>query len=572
MSSRMSNNTESSFASVLLEHNVVAATAITDAQEQANNTGIAFMRALSDKGAQVCQIVAAFATQQYKLPFIDVRSHNFETEIISLVNLEELRKNVMVPLVRKNGTLYLAIADPTDQRVHEQIRFRTRLNIETVIGNAEHILVALDQATGVQRDVIQGMLSKETPKDDGRETSATAIAAIDVSVSNKDDAPIVRFINGVITDAIQRGASDLHFEPYELNYRVRFRMDGVLQEVVSPPTSYRDQLSARIKVMAQLDITERRVPQDGRIKLKIGNRVIDFRVSTLPTLWGEKIVMRVLDGSAAKLDIDILGFEPEQKAAIVEAIAKPQGMILVTGPTGSGKTVTLYTALGMLNKPTHNISTAEDPVEINLPGINQVPVNPKTGLTFASALRAFLRQDPDIIMVGEIRDLETASIAIKAAQTGHLVLSTLHTNSAPETLTRLVNMGIETFNLAATVHLILAQRLARRLCPHCKEEDTSIPLDRLLYMGFTPAQAREAKLYAPIGCDQCNKGYKGRVGIYEVMPISEQMGRLIMDNANSIDLADQAQNEGINNLRQSAIIKVLAGMTSIDELLRVTSD
>ncbi|GBU10337.1 general secretion pathway protein GspE [Gammaproteobacteria bacterium] len=395
---------------------------------------------------------------------------------------------------------------------------------------------------------------------------------IDISPSkDPNEAKVVQFVNGMLAEAITQGASDLHFEPYEHNYRIRFRMDGVLAEIANPPNSYKEQISARIKVMSGLDITERRLPQDGRIKVKLVSRIIDFRISILPTLWGEKIVMRILDGSAANLNIDVLGYEDIQKEQILEALSKPQGMILVTGPTGSGKTVSLYTCIGILNKVDTNISTAEDPVEINLYGVNQVAVNNRVGLTFAVALKAFLRQDPDIVMVGEIRDLETADIAIKAAQTGHLVLSTLHTNSAPETLTRLVNMGVETFNLASTVHLIVAQRLGRRLCSNCKEEviyDTNY----LIKLGFSPMQIANATFYGPVGCDSCNKGYKGRVGIYEVMPISDAVSRMIIDNASAIDIADQARKEGVDDIRMSGIKKVLQGITSIDELLRVTSD
>jgi type IV pilus assembly protein PilB len=373
-------------------------------------------------------------------------------------------------------------------------------------------------------------------------------------------------------DAIKKGASDLHFEPYEKEYRVRFRVDGILREIAKPPVNLGSRLAARLKVMSRLDIAERRVPQDGRIKLKLSkNKSIDFRVSTLPTLWGEKVVMRILDSSSAMLGIDALGYEPVQKKAFMDAIAKPQGMVLVTGPTGSGKTVSLYTAVNILNDEETNISTAEDPVEINLPGVNQVQVNPRAGLTFPMALRAFLRQDPDVILVGEIRDLETAEIGIKAAQTGHLVLSTLHTNSAPETLTRLVNMGVAPFNIATTVHLIIAQRLARRLCSHCKKP-VKLPPEALIAEGFLEEEAPTLTLYEPVGCDNCNKGYKGRVGIYEVMPVSEEISRIVMRGGNAIEIADQMRAEGIKDLRASGLEKARQGVTSLAEINRVTSD
>jgi type IV pilus assembly protein PilB len=387
---------------------------------------------------------------------------------------------------------------------------------------------------------------------------------------DKEDQPIIAFINKMLLDAIRKGASDLHFEPYEKSYRIRFRIDGILHEMASPPVALSTRLSARLKVMSRLDIAEKRVPQDGRIKLKLSaKKSIDFRVSTLPTLWGEKIVMRILDSDSAMLGIDVLGYEENQKQLYLDALAQPQGMILVTGPTGSGKTVSLYTGLAILNTSETNISTAEDPVEINLPGVNQVQVNPRAGLTFASALKAFLRQDPDVVMVGEIRDLETAEIAIKAAQTGHLVLSTLHTNSAPETLTRLLNMGVPSYNVASSVSLIIAQRLARRLCGQCKQPEV-LPEAELLRQGFTPQQLPNIKVFKPVGCEHCTNGYKGRVGIYEVMPVSAKMADIIMQGGNSLDIATQAQAEGVNNLRQSGLIKAAAGLTSLAEVNRVT--
>ena len=390
---------------------------------------------------------------------------------------------------------------------------------------------------------------------------------------NVDEAPIVRYVNKILVDAISGAASDVHFEPYEKFFRIRFRQDGMLREIANPPVNLAARLVARIKVMSRMNIAERRIPQDGRIKLKLSrNRDIDFRVNTLPTLYGEKVVLRILDSGSALMGVEQLGFEEEQKKAFVNAIGKPYGMILVTGPTGSGKTVSLYTGLDMLNKPEVNISTVEDPVEIQVPGINQVNMNPKTGLTFAAALRSFLRQDPDIVMVGEIRDLETAEIAVKAAQTGHLVLSTLHTNDAPQTLTRLANMGVPPFNIASSVLLIMAQRLTRRLCPYCKRTE-QIPREALLEEGFTAADIDEGiTIYGAVGCERCNQGYRGRIGIYQVMPVSEEMGRMIMEGGNAIQLADQARREGVSDLRQSGLRKVKAGITSLEEINRVTKD
>lgn len=502
------------------------------------------------------------------IPRFDLRAFDQSTKPPEFLTTEEMEKNLVFPLRLNNGVLFVAVADPSDHRILETLRFKSRAIIEPILIAPSQLVAQFQAQGGVNREKLQNLFSQmEKQKPDDKDSDAAVTFDL---LSEADNSPIVRFINGVLADAITRGVSDLHFEPYEHSYRIRFRIDGVLQEVYSPPDAFREQIAARIKVMSQLDITEKRVPQDGRIKVSLKGKIIDFRISVCPTLWGEKVVMRILDSSAANLNIEILGFTDIQKKNIFDAIAKPQGMILVTGPTGSGKTVTLYTCLGILNKPTTNISTAEDPVEINLEGINQVPVNPKVGLDFASALKSFLRQDPDIIMVGEIRDLETADIAIKAAQTGHLVLSTLHTNSAPETLTRLINMGVETFNIASTVHLIIAQRLARRLCSYCKEP-VRIDPRTLEGLGFTTAQLT-GEIFGPVGCDMCNKGYKGRVGIYEVMPISDTMERMILDKASAVDIADQAELEGVDSIRKSAIKAVVAGVTSVDELLRVTTD
>ena len=486
-----------------------------------------------------------------------------------LRNEKLTRKSDMLPLSKRGRTMYLAVVDPTNIAAIEDFEFNAGMNAEVVVVHYDKLHKLLDK---LFENAYDSLGSAEGDWD----LSAMGVVEEDdqadiVSVTpDKEDQPIIAFINKILLDAIRKGASDLHFEPYEKSYRIRFRIDGILNEVASPPAALSTRLSARLKVMSRLDIAEKRVPQDGRIKLKLSaKKSIDFRVSTLPTLWGEKIVMRILDSDSAMLGIDVLGYEPEQKQRYLDALAQPQGMILVTGPTGSGKTVSLYTGLNILNTEETNISTAEDPVEINLPGINQVQVNPRAGLTFASALKAFLRQDPDVVMVGEIRDLETAEIAIKAAQTGHLVLSTLHTNSAPETLTRLLNMGVPAYNVASSVSLIIAQRLARRLCPKCKQPE-HIPAAELLRQGFREDQLDKITIFKPVGCDYCTNGYKGRVGIYEVMPISPKMADIIMDNGNSLDIATQAQREGINNLRQSGLIKAAAGITSLAEVNRVT--
>ena len=499
---------------------------------------------------------------------LDLDFFDINTVPESLRNEKLIRKHHILPLAKRHKTLFLAVVDPTDMTSVEDFEFNTGLNAEMIVVEFDKLHKAIDKLfdttatdsfTDTQWDLAKMGLAS------GEEEDTKTVG------SDSEDQPIISFINKMLHDAIRKGASDLHFEPYEKSYRIRFRIDGILHEVASPPVALSTRLSARLKVMARLDIAEKRVPQDGRIKLKLSQKKsIDFRVSTLPTLWGEKIVMRILDSDSAMLGIDILGYEPEQKQLYLNALAQPQGMILVTGPTGSGKTVSLYTGLNILNTEETNISTAEDPVEINLPGINQVQVNPRAGLTFPSALKAFLRQDPDVIMVGEIRDLETAEIAIKAAQTGHLVLSTLHTNSAPETLTRLLNMGVPAYNVASSVTLIIAQRLARRLCNHCKAVE-QLPEQEALKQGFMASQISQLKLFKPVGCDHCTGGYKGRLGIYEVMPITAQIAAKIMAGANSLDIAAQAQSEGFPNLRQSALKKAAAGLTSLAEVNRVTN-
>ncbi|PCC13758.1 type IV-A pilus assembly ATPase PilB [Pseudoalteromonas sp. JB197] len=510
--------------------------------------------------------LAAQCIDLFRVPFFDLK--DFNTALISpeLIKEKLIRKHHILPLVQKGRKVYIAASDPTDYGAFENFEFSTGLSCEVVVVDYIQLDKKIEQlldATGSlnlsddefkEFAELDADIQKDTSKDD-----------------DKDDAPIIVYINKILMDAIKKGASDLHFEPYEHKYRIRFRIDGILHEVASPPNSLATKLSARIKVMSRLDIAEKRKPQDGRIKLKITERKsVDFRVSTMPTLWGEKIVMRILDSSSAMLGIDVLGYEPEQKKLYMDALEQPQGMILVTGPTGSGKTVSLYTGLNILNQPERNISTAEDPVEINLEGVNQVQINIKADMTFANALRAFLRQDPDVVMVGEIRDLETAEISIKAAQTGHLVLSTLHTNSAPETITRLLNMGVPAYNVASSISLIIAQRLARRLCPKCKTPE-NLPNEELLRQGFSQQQISEMTLYAPKGCENCTDGYKGRVGIYEVMKITPEIAQIIMRGGNSLEIAEVSLKAGFNNLRLSGIRKAADGMTSLAEINRVTS-
>ena len=479
----------------------------------------------------------------------------------------------MLPLIRRGKRLFIAVSDPTNLQALDEIKFQTGMSVDAVVVEEDKLqqhvsktLEAVDTSMSSFDDDDFDLENLEVSG--GDEEMGEAITRDDV-----EDAPVVRFVNKVLLDAIKRGASDIHFEPYEKSFRVRTRLDGVLKEVALPPVQLATKVSARLKVMARLDIAERRVPQDGRIKMRLSkNRAIDFRVNTCPTLFGEKIVLRILDPSSAKLGIDALGYESFQKDLYMNNLMKPYGMILVTGPTGSGKTVSLYTGLNILNTEDRNISTAEDPSEINLAGINQVNVNPKVGLTFASALKAFLRQDPDIIMVGEIRDLETAEIAIKAAQTGHLVLSTLHTNDAPRTLTRMVDMGVKPYAIATSVSLIIAQRLARRLCNNCKTTK-DIPAEALLKEGFQQEDIDAGlAVHVPVGCNQCNEGYKGRVGIYQVMDVSEEMGRIIMEGGNAMQLADQANKEGVWDLRRSGLQKVKDGITSLEEINRVTVD
>ncbi len=515
---------------------------------------------------------AHVAAEDFGIPLIDLMAVDLKNAPTDVVNEELLRKHLIIPLAKRGKRLYVATADPGNKSGMDELSFSTGFTVETVLAPYNAIEPAIDRAmagsTQAFNELTEGDDDLENLKFDQGEEEPEK----DAEGSGADDAPVVRFVNKILTDAIRQGASDIHFEPYEEEYRVRFRVDGVLVTQVKPPKRMAPRLSARLKVMASLDIAERRVPQDGRIKLNVSKgQAFDFRVSSCPTLWGEKIVLRILDGSGAFLGPEKLGFEPQQQEDYLAAINKPYGMVLVTGPTGSGKTVSLYTALGILNDEGRNISTVEDPVEIRMPGVNQVQQNAKQGLTFAAALRSFLRQDPDIVMVGEIRDLETAEIAIKAAQTGHLVLSTLHTNDAPSTVARLMNMGVPSYNIVSTVHLVLAQRLARTLHKCKKLED--VPDEALLKAGFTQEEVSEGlKIYQANGCDQCNAGYKGRVGVFQVMPISEAMEEIILSGGGALELERQALKEGITDLRRAALNKVKEGKISLMEMNRVTKD
>jgi type IV pilus assembly protein PilB len=515
--------------------------------------------------------IAHAAAREFGVPLLDLDAIEPERAVVMLVQERLIRQHQALPLFKRGKRLFVAIADPTNQDALDEIKFHTGLGTDPVLVEEDKLARAMDRALE-SADSVMADLDLDEDLENLSISSGEDERQSDHAEPDADDAPVVRFVNKILLDAIKRGASDIHFEPYEKVFRVRTRQDGVLREVAAPPIVLAPRISARLKVLSRMDIAERRVQQDGRMKMNLSKtRAIDFRVNTCPTLFGEKIVLRILDPSSAKLGIDALGYEEEQKELFLSAIHKPYGMVLVTGPTGSGKTVSLYTALNILNTDDRNISTVEDPVEINVPGINQVNLNPRAGMDFATALRAFLRQDPDVIMVGEIRDLETAEIAIKAAQTGHLVLSTLHTNDAPQTLTRLANMGVPTYNIASTVSLIIAQRLARRLCNNCKQP-IELPREALLKEGFTEENLTDLIVYGPKGCENCTDGYKGRVGIYQVMPISEEMGRIIMEGGNSLQLADQAHKEGVADLRTSGLRKVAQGVTSLAELNRVTRD
>ena len=514
--------------------------------------------------------IAIAAAEEFGVPLLDLDAFDLDHRPSGLVDIKLIKKHNLLPLYRRANRLFLAVSDPGNIAAFDEIKFHTGINNDIIVVEEQKLAKAIEDFAN-QLEASEGSIGEEDNIGlDDLDIQPVSEQVSEEEHSASDETPVVRFVNKVLLDAIRTGASDIHIEPYEKIYRIRFRTDGILHEVTRPPINIATRIASRVKIMSQMDISEKRIPQDGRIKMKISkSRSIDFRVNTLPTLWGEKIVMRILDPSSAQMGIDALGYEPEQKEFFMKALHLHQGLILVTGPTGSGKTVSLYTGLNILNTPERNISTAEDPVEINLEGINQVPVNNKIGLDFSAALRAFLRQDPDVVMVGEIRDKETAEIAIKASQTGHMVLSTLHTNSAPETLTRLRNMGIPAFNLATSVSLIIAQRLARRLCNHCKES-VEVPEKVLIDAGFNEGSLADITIFRAMGCEHCKEGYKGRVGIYEVVPITDAMARIIMDDGNSIEIADQAQKEGFNNLRQSALIKVGQGLTSLEEANRLT--
>jgi len=560
----------SGLAKKLLNEGVIAEDAIRSASETAHKQKIPLVTYLVQNNLVPARTIALAASDEFGTPLIELDSMSQDAYPKELVNEKLVRKHRALPLFKRGTRLYVAVSDPTNLQALDEIKFNTGLSTEAVVVDEDKLDGAIDRYlegtdTGFSDlgDTDLDDLDIEAGTDDDKGPDVTAEAA--------DDAPIVRFVNKILLDAIKMGASDIHFEPYEKAYRIRLRADGILREVARPPVNLAPKLAARLKVMSQLDISERRLPQDGRIKLKLSKtRAIDFRVNSLPTLFGEKIVLRILDPDSAKLGIDMLGYEEDQKDLFMKALEQPQGMILVTGPTGSGKTVSLYTGLNILNTPERNISTAEDPAEINLEGINQVNVNTKVGLDFGAALRAFLRQDPDIVMVGEIRDLETAEIAIKAAQTGHLVLSTLHTNSAPETLTRLRNMGVPAFNIATSVSLIIAQRLARRLCKSCKKP-IDVPKETLIAEGFKESEIGSFTIYGPQGCDKCVNGYKGRVGIYEVVKVTDGISRIIMEEGNAIQIADAARAEGFNDLRASGLKKVKDGLTSLAEVNRVTT-
>jgi len=543
-----------------------------DIYRKASSGKTSFIAELTGSGAVSASDLAHTMSSAYAAPLVDLDAIDQQRLPKGLLDPKICQAYRVIVLSKRNNRLTVATADPSDQEAVEKIKFASQLGVDWVIAEYDKVLKLVDASAATTTETMEEIIGGEFEFDDmaADGMSDTEQAA---STSEVDDAPVVKFLHKMLLDAFSMRASDLHFEPYEHTYRVRFRIDGELREIASPPIAIKDKLASRIKVISKMDISEKRVPQDGKMKLKIGpNKVIDFRVSTLPTLFGEKIVIRILDPSSAKLGVDALGYEPIEKQRLLDAIGRPYGMILVTGPTGSGKTVSLYTCLNLLNKPGVNIATAEDPSEINLPGVNQVNVNDKAGLTFAAALKSFLRQDPDIIMVGEIRDLETADIAIKAAQTGHLVLSTLHTNDAPTTLTRMRNMGIAPFNIASSVILITAQRLARRLCTNCKAE-TEVPKKTLMDAGFKENEIDGTwTTYRPVGCSSCNGGYKGRVGIYQVMPVTEEIQRIILRDGSALDIAQQAAKEGVDSLRRSGLRKVKLGLTSLEEVLAVTND
>ena len=560
----------SGVARVLVHSGKLSAKAAEGLVKQAKEQRRSFISALVNSASVSAFDLAHTLSSALAIPMLDLGSVDLQRLPKNVIDAKFSAQYQVVVLGKRGSRLFIGGADPTDQEAAERIKFATQLTPEWVIVEYDKLAALLETTTGSSNDVIESIAGEEFEfdiTDDATEKKETQEA-----VSEVEDAPVVRFLQKMLVDAINMRASDLHFEPFEYNYRVRFRVDGELREITQPPIAIKDKLASRIKVISKLDIAEKRVPQDGRMKLKFGNKAIDFRVSTLPTLFGEKIVIRILDPSSAKLGIEALGYEKIEKERLMAAIVRPYGMVLVTGPTGSGKTVSLYTCLNILNQPGVNISTVEDPAEINLPGVNQVNVNDKAGMNFSTALKAFLRQDPDVIMVGEIRDLETADIAIKAAQTGHMVMSTLHTNDAPTTLTRLMNMGVAPFNIASSVILITAQRLARRLCEACKTV-AEYPKESLLQAGFQESDLDGTwKPFRAVGCSKCNNGYKGRVGLYQVLPISEEIQRIILSQGTAMDIAAQAQREGVRDLRQAGLQKVRTGMTTLEEVISVTNE
>ncbi len=554
----------------LVQDGIVTEDAINEGAEFAREKKVSLVSALVSNGQADARAVAVAASHEFGVPLLDLDAMEVDLDVVRSVDQKLISKHRVLPLSLRGKRLFIGVSDPTNLQALDEIKFQTSLRVDPVVVEEDKLA---DRVSRALEAVDTSMSSFEDDDFDleNLDVSGGEEELDEVTRDEIEDAPVVRFVNKVLIDAIKRGASDVHFEPYEKYFRVRTRQDGVLKEIAQPPAALAGKISARLKVMSRLDIAERRVPQDGRIKMRLSkNRAIDFRVNTCPTLFGEKIVLRILDPSSAQLGIEALGYEEAQRLLYEKHLLKPYGMILVTGPTGSGKTVSLYTGLNILNTEDRNISTAEDPSEINLPGINQVNVNPKVGLTFASALKAFLRQDPDIIMVGEIRDLETAEIAIKAAQTGHLVLSTLHTNDAPKTLTRMVDMGVKPYAIATSVSLIIAQRLARKLCDNCKEQ-RDIPKEALKKEGFSDADiAAGVTVFGPAGCNSCTDGYKGRAGLFQVMEVTEEMGRIIMEGGNAMQIAQQAEKEGVWDLRRAGIEKVKNGITSLEEINRVT--
>jgi type IV pilus assembly protein PilB len=565
----------SGLARALAQHGVMSEYEAESLQTQAQTSGITFVeQVLLGKRLTPLQL-AVFASRTFGNPLLDLASFDLDQIHKELVDLKMAQSRRLLPLFKRSNKLFVAISDPANLQVLDELRFKTNLVPEPIVVEDDKLVAAIAKLTESTGSTFNKMSGNLEDMEIGLEEDVQQPQGFsDEESQDIEDAPVVKYIQKLLLDGISQGASDIHFEPYEKFFRIRYRVDGILMEIAQPPVAIKDKVASRIKVISRLDISEKRVPQDGRMKLVLTkNKSIDFRVSTLPTLYGEKIVMRILDSSGVKLGIEALGYEPDQQQSLLAAIGRPYGMILVTGPTGSGKTVSLYTCLNILNQPGVNISTAEDPAEIQLPGVNQVNVNDKAGLTFAAALKSFLRQDPDIIMVGEIRDLETADISIKAAQTGHLVLSTLHTNDAPTTLTRLLNMGVAPFNIASSVILITAQRLGRKLCTHCKKPE-DIPAEALERAGFRGDDLDGSwQPYGPVGCDQCKgTGYKGRVGIYQVLPITDEMRQIIMRNGNSLDIAEQARKEGVSDLRQSGLLKVKSGVTSLEEIEAITNE